>query len=314
MSGRSVKRTFRALGGTVIIRAGGDGAAADVVRAEKAIRNLHRRLTRFEETSELSRLNADPRFEVPASPVMIRFAEAVRHAGLLSHGLVDATLLDAIERAGYTDSIDPASFEPGAGAIAASSGTGRKPGGPSAARHWDAVGVDHEAESVLRPPGVKLDSGGIGKGLAADIGAELLAHLEYFAVECSGDLRFGNQANRAREIFVASPFNGERPVGKFSCANGAVATSGTTRRSWVNPDGRPSHHLIDPRTGEPSNTGVTQVTAVAPTAVEAEVRAKAALLAGPDDAPDWLTHGGVIVLDDDEVVTIAGRTGSEAAA
>jgi thiamine biosynthesis lipoprotein len=38
-----------------------------------------------------------------------------------------------------------------------------------------------------------------------------------------------------------------------------------------------------------------QVTALAPTAVEAEALAKAALLSGPDGADAWLPHGGVVV-------------------
>ena len=41
-----------------------------------------------------------------------------------------------------------------------------------------------------------------------------------------------------------------------------------------------------------------QATAIAPTAVEAEIRAKAAVLSGPDGAADWLPHGGVLVFDD----------------
>ena len=45
-------------------------------------------------------------------------------------------------------------------------------------------------------------------------------------------------------------------------------------------------------------------TALAPTALEAEVRAKAALLAGPEDAADHLPHGGVLVLASGEIVCL----------
>jgi thiamine biosynthesis lipoprotein len=61
---------------------------------------------------------------------------------------------------------------------------------------------------------------------------------------------------------------------------------------------RPGHHLLDPATAQPAYTGVVQVTARAPTALEGEALAKAALLSGPHGAPGWLRHGGVIVLDD----------------
>jgi thiamine biosynthesis lipoprotein len=77
-----------------------------------------------------------------------------------------------------------------------------------------------------------------------------------------------------------------------------VATSGIGRRAWLGPDGRPAHHLLDPATGRPAFTGVVQATAIAPTALEAEARAKAAVLAGPDEATSWLPHGGAIVFDD----------------
>jgi len=311
MSSLPIKRTFSSLGGKVTIQAGGDGAVAGVAGAERAIRDLHRRLTRFDADSELSRLNANPRSEVPSSPIMVRFAEALRYAGELSDGLVDATLLGAIERAGYTESIDPDSAESAPNETPLLSGVECRPGGKSALSNWKRVTVDHATGCVGRPPGVKLDTGGLGKGLAADIGAELLGHLEYFAVECSGDLRFGSQANQPRKIIVASPLKGGDPVGELWLTGGAVATSGITRRSWVNRDGRPSHHLIDPRTGEPARTGVTQVTAVAPTAVEGEVRAKAALLAGPDVASDWLVHGGIIVLDGGKTVSVGGLTKTE---
>lgn len=77
-----------------------------------------------------------------------------------------------------------------------------------------------------------------------------------------------------------------------------MATSGIGRRSWLDAAGRPAHHLLDPATGRPAFTGVVQATALAPTAAEAEARAKAALLSGPEGASAWLPHGGLVVLDD----------------
>src|SRR5204863_8528211 len=91
-------------------------------------------------------------------------------------------------------------------------------------------------------------------------------------------------------------------------ARGAVATSGIGRRSWRSSAGC-AHHLLDPSTGQPAYTGIVQVTALAPTAVEAEIRAKTALLSGPDCANGWLPHGGVVVLDDGSV---QAATGAEA--
>jgi thiamine biosynthesis lipoprotein len=96
---------------------------------------------------------------------------------------------------------------------------------------------------------------------------------------------------------VESPFDGT-VLHTFQLAAGGVATSGIGRRAWLDETGRPAHHLLDPATGRPAFTGIVQATALAPSALEAEVRAKAALLSGPRDAARWLRDGGVIVLRD----------------
>jgi FAD:protein FMN transferase len=83
--------------------------------------------------------------------------------------------------------------------------------------------------------------------------------------------------------------------------DGAAATSGLDRRVWRRPDGTHAHHLLDPSTGEPAWTGLIAATALAPTALEAEALAKAALLSGPEGARRVLAaRGGVLVHDSAE--------------
>jgi thiamine biosynthesis lipoprotein len=85
-------------------------------------------------------------------------------------------------------------------------------------------------------------------------------------------------------------------------AAGAVATSGLNVRVWRRSDGAPAHHLLDPATGEPAWTGLVGATALAPTALEAESLAKAALLSGPAEGRGRLArHGGLLVHDDGDV-------------
>jgi thiamine biosynthesis lipoprotein len=131
---------------------------------------------------------------------------------------------------------------------------------------------------------------------ADELAARLSGHRS-FAVDCGGDLAFGGDAGRGRDIEVESPFDGE-VLHTFAMQAGGVATSGIGKRSWLGADGRPAHHLLDPATGTPAFTGVVQATALAPTATLAEIHAKAAVLSGPERAADWLPWGGVIVLDD----------------
>jgi thiamine biosynthesis lipoprotein len=150
---------------------------------------------------------------------------------------------------------------------------------------------------------VRLDSGGIAKGLFADLAARMLADSGSFAIDCCGDVAIGGADGIERPVLVDDPF-GRGVLHEFHVAAGGVATSGIGRRSWIGPDGRPAHHLLDPSTGRPAYTGVVQATALAPTAADAEVRAKAALLTGGDQARLWLAHGGVLVFDDGSHVVI----------
>jgi thiamine biosynthesis lipoprotein len=167
--------------------------------------------------------------------------------------------------------------------------------------------VDRIAGTVTRPPGLSLDSGGIAKGLAADRIAATLADHTTFAVDCCGDLAIGGAAGTPRIVGVADPFS-DGVLASLAVTRGGVATSGIGRRSWRGPDGMPAHHLLDPASGQPAFTGVVQVTALAPTAFEAEVLAKTALLTGLRGAAALLVHGGLVVLEDGRIELVASPT------
>jgi thiamine biosynthesis lipoprotein len=300
-----VVETFECFGGRCAVRvrdADQETARWAVDRARQALLDAHAALSRFDPGSELSRLNRDPRAEVPASPLLRRIVAAALTAGLRSGGLVDATLVDEIEAAGYGESRDFGGRAGGADAAARSRADGARavvpshPAAPNPRAGWCEFTVDERAGTVTRPPGLRLDPGGIAKGLLADLVGEPLAGFAGFAVDCCGDLRIGGSAGRPREVQVDDPDGGE-PIHTLRIADGALATSGITRRAWTAADGRPAHQIIDPATGGPAFTGVVQATAMAPTGLLAETFAKAALLAGPDGAEEHLPYGGVIVTE-----------------
>ncbi len=292
------RRRFACFGGSVTVHVRGSDTKSAGRRIEAAHRSLldaHRCLTRFDTDSELCRLNRDPRAEVPASPLLRMLARAVAEAGKLSGGLVDATVIGSLERAGYRDSMAPSDrndcwevpdrFAP------------PRPARPDPTARWSLVTIDETAETILRPPGLRIDSGGIAKGMLADLVGEMLADQPAFAVDCCGDMRIGGSSGRPRRIRIGDPFGG-KSLGELALVAGGVATSGIGRRAWIGEDGSPAHHLIDPATGRPAHTGIVQATALAPSALLAEVYAKAALLSGPGEARKWLPHGGALVFED----------------
>lgn len=316
------RRTLDRFGGTAELRVvpppGHElEAARRLDRAAGLLAKVDAHLSRFDAASELSQLNADPRHAVPASALMQRFVEAVRWAGAHSGGLVDAACLEAVERAGYRDHL-PAARLGAIGWDAALTARASDPDGSADAAPGRSVRpspsaselpgtwreVDVVRGEVVRPPGLRLDSGGIGKGLAADFAAAALRGAPSWLVDCGGDLRIGGTSGRPRSVAVLDPVDQSTVLHRLLVTRGAVATSGVTRRAWLQPGGDRSHHLIDPRTGRPADTGVLQVTALAPTGLEAEVFAKTVLLLGAERAPAALPHGGVVVSERGVVTVI----------
>jgi thiamine biosynthesis lipoprotein len=290
--------TFPCFGSQCTVLVAGAGphgdAAAAVAMARRRLLAWHHQFSRFETDSELSRLNADPRATVPVSALMGRLAEAAVTAAAFTGGLVDATLLGEIERAGYGEHFGSPSVPL---STALRLAPPRAPAHAHPGRRWREISVDRAAGTVTRPPGLRLDSGGIAKGLFADVLAALLFEYESFAVDCGGDLRLGGTGHARRLVNVASPLD-DSTLHTLELDRGGVATSGIGKRSWLDAQGRPAHHLLDPATGRPAFTGVVQATALAPTGIEAEALSKAAILAGPGCVEGWLARGGVVVFDD----------------
>src|SRR5262245_44877934 len=296
-------RSFPCMGSDVrlLVEAHAARLSALADDAEAYARDFAARLTRFDPSSELSRLNADPRPEVPVSNVLATAVQAGLWAAEQTNGLVDPALVDALETSGYTASRADAERVSLAAALAVA--PSRRPARPDPAARWKAFDVDAAAGVVRRPLGLRFDTGGTGKGLAADAIAHRLRGAERFVVDCAGDLAIGGRgsAERPWDVDVLHPLTGER-AHVLRCRGGGVATSGLDVRLWRRPDGGFAHHLLDPSSGEPAWTGLIGVTALGASALEAEVLAKAALLSGPERARTVLhEHGGLLVHDDGDV-------------
>jgi thiamine biosynthesis lipoprotein len=301
---RELDVTFRSMGSDVRLLVG-PPATGELPPAEEAARRTRdyieyyaRSLTRFDPSSELCALNRERCRTVPASRLMRAAVTAGVYGARRSGGLVDPTLIRPLERAGYASSregVVPVSL-----AEALEQAPPRQPAAPDPRAAWREIEVDDRAGLVRRPPGLLFDSGGIGKGLAAEAAAQRLAGYPRLVVDCGGDIALRGEW----DIQVEHPLTGEcvRTLRLRDCG---VATSGLNVRVWRRADGSYAHHLIDPSTGEPAWTGLIGATAVAPTALDAEILSKLALLSGPAGARAALAeYGGIVVHDDGDVELI----------
>ena len=262
------------------------------------------RLSRFRPDSDLSALNRNPRASVLAAPLLRAAVRAGVWAAQRSGGLVDPTLVRALERCGYDHSLD--GVEPASLQEALAQAPPRRSARPDPAARWQRVTVDDQAGTITRPPGVMIDTGGTGKGLCADAVAIRLAGYTRFVVDCGGDIAVGGVGAQLRpyEIDIEHTLT-RRSIGSIKVARGGIATSGLNVRLWRREDGGYAHHLLDPSSRSPVWSGLIGATALGGSALEAETLTKMALLLGPEGARRVLAkRGGVVVHDNGEVEAI----------
>ena len=284
------ERHFRAMGSDAhLVLVDADPRLLDDARAHLEL--LEARWSRFRASSELSQLNARPGVPVVVSEdtcALIARAVGAWHA---TAGRFDPTVLPALRVAGYDR--DFAAGLDDDGPVGTAPRDAPPVPAPAPAPGCAGIVVDPAVRAVTLPDGVVLDLGGIGKGYAADLVATALhaAGARGACVNLGGDLRVVGRPpeGEAWTIHVDDPF--KRGTGSIEVAAGAVATSSRLRRAWRR-QGRDVHHLVEPTTGMSARTGLASVTVVAAEAWWAEVLAKAAFVAGPDEGAQLVTGAG----------------------
>jgi thiamine biosynthesis lipoprotein len=296
---------FAAMGTTVSLLLPEDDAAAGGALARALFAEWEQALSRFLPESELSRLNARAGETVTLSPLLCDVLAAALAAAAATGGLYDPTLLHQIVAVGYAHDFAalPRTQAPALDLAA------MRPGGD-----WRAIALDPATRTVILPPGVGLDFGGIAKGMAVDATLARLRATGIAAalVNAGGDLAVMGLPPDAAAWSVAVPGRGVRWV--IPLRRGALATSGIARRQWLQGDTR-RHHLLDPRTGLPAESGLWSVTTVAERCTQAEVAAKVAFVLGKEAGTAFLERIGVagVLVHDDGQRTTAGAWPAEMA-
>jgi thiamine biosynthesis lipoprotein len=253
-----IEQRFEAMGCEVVVRG---GRMDEHVEIEHLFRDRDRTFSRFIAGSELNRVN-----EASGRPTLVStlFADTLAiaiQAARETDGLVDPTLGGALAGAGYTCDFSELAADPRAAG---------PPRGPEP--------VTMTGRVVRMPEGAILDLNGVVKSLAVDDALALL----------SGDA----SVSAGGDLAARGPLTVALPGGDaVELRKGALATSGRTKRRWLR-GGEIQHHLIDPRTGLPSRSPWTEVTACGATCVAADIAAKAGFLLG-DDGPAWLGARGI---------------------
>lgn len=152
-----------------------------------------------------------------------------------------------------------------------------------------ALRVDRDAGTAeLTRSGMEVDLGGIAKGYAADRLTALAG--EYQLTGALFDLGSSTMAavgerpgGGAWRIALRDPANAEQQLGVLSLQDESLSTSGSYERYFTQ-DGATYHHILDPETGYPAETGLLSVTVVTENAALADAWSTALFVLGADKA------------------------------
>jgi thiamine biosynthesis lipoprotein len=246
-------------------------------------------LSRFRESSELSRLNQSHGQWTPVSSTLWTVLMHALWGARESNGIVTPALLAALEAAGYDRSFDAMKAD-------------AQPRHLLNVKHnWRDIEMDVARCAVRLPYGMKIDLGGVAKGWAAQEAVRRLGVFGAALVDAGGDIAV---RGGPLPIGISNPFQPETPLTVVAVSNAAVATSGRDYRRWqIN--GAWHHHIIDPRTLTPAQTDVLTVSVHAPDAVSAEVAAKTMLILGSEAGMNWIewrSWPALLVLEDGTVM------------
>lgn len=221
-----------------------DGVAQQaVVEGFRFIRYLEGLWSTWVPTSEVSRINA----AAGASPVAV----SRKTLTLISRSVEIARLTDG-------------AFNIAMGPVVEAWGMSQDPRVPSQRElerlrpllDLSAIQVDADRETVfLAHSGMRLDIGGIGKGYAADLTAEVMrAHGATAAVVAlAGDIKtFGVLPNGSRfPVGIQHPRKPGSVLAQIDLRDEAISTAGDYERGFEQ-DGVRYHHILDPRSLQPA--------------------------------------------------------------
>jgi thiamine biosynthesis lipoprotein len=291
--------SFHAMGSKISVVADGDNA--DVRAMLWEVRGWFLAwevcLSRFRPESELSQLNRRAGQPVAVSETLWNVLNAALEAARQTDGLITPTILPDLEAAGYDKDFKELDTD--------ERGKEQTSQVLKTCEVSD-IQLNPATRTVHLPEGMRLDLGGFAKGWAADEAARRLRTIAPSLVDAGGDIAVsGPRADgSAWPVGVADPQNPGQNLTVVQLSRGGLSTSGRNYRRWVK-DGRAQHHLIDPRHGQPAQTDILTASVRAPSALEAEIAAKMALILGSRLGGKWLrTHqlAGILVLEDGRVL------------
>lgn len=168
-----------------------------------------------------------------------------------------------------------------------------------------------ELTAGLRYPGQAIDLGGIGKGFAGD---RILKIYQQYEIDSAYSNLGGNVVTLGSKpdgspwyVGIQHPRRENKVIGAVAVVNQTVVTSGDYQRYYMDSQGNRQHHILDPQTGYPADSGLISVSIVAGNSLAADALSTIVFVAGMEKGLQFLKrfpHTDAILMDAGLQVTI----------
>ncbi|MFZ3091637.1 MAG: FAD:protein FMN transferase [Nitrospirota bacterium] len=166
----------------------------------------------------------------------------------------------------------------------------------------DIIIDEKQGTIFLRKKGMSIDLGGIAKGYASDRAKAVLKQQGVTSgiAAVAGDINaFGRKMDGSKwRIGIEHPRKKGAFIGVIELQDEAVSTSGDYERFFIK-DGRRYHHIIDPKTGEPSDK-CQSVTVIAKEGTATDALSTGIFIMGPEkgiELVERLPNIGAVIVD-----------------
>lgn len=233
----------------------------------------------------------------------------------------DETLLSVLNTAFHMRELTGGAYEPTLGALTKLwniTGGGPVPSAEAIAEALSHKGTDKLTTSgtsiTKHDPAMQIDLGGLGKGYALQQILSYLASTEipYGLVSMGGNIGvFGQKPDgMPYQIGIKDPNNTETIVGYLYIPSGFVSVSGDYERFFTE-DGVNYHHILDPETGYPADSGLSSVAVYTQNGASADALSTALFVMGLEESMDFYNSGevqfeAIFITEDNRIVPTAG--------
>lgn len=278
----------------ITYRVFGEKAESAVAEAKSVLSTLEYKLSRFMPDSEVSKLNLfSGKGHVKISCETYEVLSFALLLSEISQGLFDITVAPLIDLWDYKHSFHVPEVTRIQSVL------------PQVNFH-DLLLNSQDKTACLRNEGQSIDLGGIAKGYASD---RFIKTLKEHGVS-SAFINIGGNVSTLRNKPDGSPWSvGIRHPRQNGCLLGAVkvtskavVTSGDYERYFTDMSGKRWHHILNPTTGFPANSGLISATVIDDSAMTADALSTAIFIAGFDKGLEYLMQfpGAEAILVDNQ--------------